>query len=453
VAGIAVPSSINARWQAEQAKTEMEKAKKRQDELAVKSDALNTSLVAIQGKEKAAQEKANQALVQYRKAQEQTKVAQGQASQASQKSLLAQQQFVAAQQQVAQANVALEQVNQEKQVVTEAKAQAEQQLAIAKTESEKATKEVAIANKSVDEAKIALTDAQKAQRAAFADVKYAQNDLQILKSRSKKFVDSSAGIVNGYLINTTINQNLDEWIDFYSNFLELNPESSGSAPALWGRGVSYYYKGNNLADEKDVAAATKYYEMAIIDLSKGSQYSSYKSDWQSHYWSIAHRGVVHRKLKKHQKSLDDLTIVINALGGRMENEPRWAAAWSLQHRADTYAEMGNYKNAIADAQKVIDIQYDDKTRVQAYMKIAGWWVELSKESPNKTIQNQNIGYAIDAYHQVIKISPDKMDALSWLGYYYTIQGKKELALDYINRIIRLDPTNKWALQVRDGIQK
>ncbi len=181
VAAIAVPSSIMARRQAEQAQKEMTAAKQQKDELAVKSDALNGSLVATQVKEKEAQAKTVEAQKQAKLAQQnltaakqkevvatqQMQLAQAASQAAQQKEQAASQQARSAQGQAAEAEGKVQQAN-------DRLAEADQKIQTAQTEFQTAQAETKNAQEEKRKAEIATVQAQETLEKAENSLKIAQ---------------------------------------------------------------------------------------------------------------------------------------------------------------------------------------------------------------------------------------------------------------------------------------
>ncbi|BAU13682.1 RHS Repeat family protein [Leptolyngbya sp. NIES-3755] len=357
-----------------------------------RAEQANQDLVKTQEKERAATERAQLAQTQFEQAQKQKKAAAEQAKQAVEKGRIAQQQFTQAQQQARIAAQQLAQVNQDKQA-----------------------------------AKTAFMNLQQEKAGITATI----NDV----------IGSSDAIVNGYLVDTL--QNSNEAITFFTNFLKLAPSY---APAFWGRGVAYHKKGDEVAKKGDKVTAEYYYEKSVADYNRAVEYSSQGN--RENYWSIAHRGVSYRKLRKFQNAIDDFTLV-----SHRRSTDTWVVIWVLIQRAETYAEIEDYENAIADCQRIIKKKYSDDITANAYIRKGDFQIAWSSKSSDKATQDQNLSDAIADYHKAIDLKPANVRALSLLGYAYNLQGNKKLALEYLSRAAQLDPQLKWATELHDKIQQ
>ena len=104
----------------------------------------------------------------------------------------------------------------------------------------------------------------------------------------------------------------------------------------------------------------------------------------------------------------------------------------------------------------LDKQGNLDEAVVAYRKAVEFKPEYAEAYTNLGIvlRKQNkLDAAISAFQKAIKLNAKLVLPIANLGYIYHLQGRKAESLEQLNRAIALDPDFRWAIALRDKIQK
>ncbi len=190
----------------------------------------------------------------------------------------------------------------------------------------------------------------------------------------------------------------EEALTDFNRAIELDSEDKW---AIANRGITY--------------RLMERYEEALTDFNRAIELDSEDE------WAIANRGITYRLMERYQEALTDFNRAIE-----LDSEDEWAIA----SRGITYRLMERYEEAITDFKRAIEL--DPKDCLYPYC------LAVAKFRWQRPQAKAEFNAAYQALKAAQKDKPDKAESHYGLGGLAALVGRKELALNYLQKAISLD---------------
>ena len=261
---------------------------------------------------------------------------------------------------------------------------------------------------------------------ALHDFKYCENLFE------KDDLDNLSLLYNSIANTYESLDNNQDAIEFYNKSIKTKPNNN----------IAYLYRGIIHFDQND-------YDKAINDLTEAL--SSYKTDNEIKAEIYLYRGRSYMEIGEYEKSLEDLSISI-------KEKPDF---FSYQIRGDLKRLMGNYKDAIEDFNKSIELEPKNDW---AYYR-RGWTKEFDNDN-NSAIKDYDRAIELDPqyaytylsrgrlkaklfgfekaksdYEKVISIETEYREGGNSKQYALYYLGRNQEAIDWVLKIIEKYPNS------------
>ncbi|WNZ49140.1 tetratricopeptide repeat protein [Leptolyngbya boryana CZ1] len=494
--GLAVVMAGGSGLWASNASVNAKRAEQEQRSAEAKTQVANAAANAAQNKEQIANKSLETVKVELVSTKELAKSAKEQEQQAKSK-------LQTAKQEQQNAESELKDASQQLQTANQNVATAKQELATVKERFESA-------NQKVMEAEEKVTKAERQQRNAEKRVAEAISKLKPIEKALKRRQDEIADVWEFSRGESAVTLGKpEEAMKIFDQILKRNPQNSF---VRIGRARIYSTQKDYLAAEKElmqvlefdhenalahfylgtVLALQEKYDEAIKTLEKAIQLGS-KDD--ATYFVL---GSLLARVEKYDEAIKTLEKAIQLgskddsaffyLGIALLHESEYdkatkafeGAAQLNSQNPDVYnalavllARQGKHNEAITAAQRAVrlapkDAKYRSTLGTQLFLKKRDdeAIVELrealqlnSEDSQDYQIlgalltKRRDFGEASRVLRRGIQLNSSDALSRANLGKVYHLQGRNPEALEQLDRAIELDPTLKWAIELRDKIQK